>query len=111
MDRLRADNIAPGKYIIWRRPFNSNKLPPLVSGFIAHVGGPALDEWGRRPVWIVWDDTKYVLEYDAEDVPEKLMYMASKHVIEVMIGVECYVFDSEQERLLGLLKLSEQYGS
>jgi hypothetical protein len=111
MDKLREDNAAQGKYIIWRKPYQHKSVQSLVCGFIAHIGGPIIDEWGRKPAWIIWDDCKYVLEYDATDVPEKLNMMASKHSLEVMCAIEVYVFDSEQERLIGLLKLNEQYGS
>lgn len=104
MDRLRENNVASGKYIIWCRAYSGRQC---TTGRIAHVGGPTIDEWGKIPIWVVWDDLHYVIEYDENLVPEKLNYMSSKHVLNILCGVEVYIFDSEQERLLGLLKLSE----
>jgi hypothetical protein len=103
MDRLSTSNAAPGKFIIWRHPLSHI----LTTGTIVYIGDAVVDEWGKIPTWIRWDDLIYVLEYDDALVPQKLNHMASKTAFEILCAVEIYVFDTEQDRLLGLLKLTK----
>lgn len=110
MDRLTKNNAAVGKYIVWDRQPN-NFSEQLVLGIIIRIGGPVVDEWANSFIWIRWDDCEYVLEYDESLIPEKVNFMASRHVLERVCGTDIYVFDTEKERLFGILKLSGNYGS
>ena len=103
MVRLTFETACAGQYIIWDHPSKG-----LITGIIARIGGAVIDEWGILPIWIVWDDIQYMLKYDETKIPEKLRYMATRHPMNELSNIDVYVFDTEQERLIGILTMANK---
>lgn len=113
MDRLSANSIHAPSWIIMRRAYlpYSVAFNSLLSGKLVKYGVEDGLYGSSLSCYIVWDDVEYMREYDESSNTMELNFMCSKHNTDSLFELEVYIFGSEQEKLIGLLKLMEIYGT